>query len=91
MQTAQFTVEIAETGGEAGDVTDLMKCTLGALDRLGQREFERHEAAVLIVSLGCQLKQRLFGVFDLASRIQFGIGTEGVVDHRLADVDQLPA
>ena len=50
---------------------------------------EGDEAAV-VAALGGQVEQLAFGELDLPAPVQLGFGAEGVVDHDLADVDQLP-
>ncbi len=42
-------------------------------------------------AVGGKLEQRLFGGLDLRLAVQFRVGAEGVVDHGLADIDQLAA
>ena len=88
MEPAHLGVEVAQTGGEPGYVAGAFERAFRPLDRRGQRQLEAHEAAGH-GAVGGKLEQRMFGRFDLLRAVEFGIGTEGVVDHRLADVDQL--
>ncbi len=90
VQAAHLRVQVTQSGGQAGHVAGALECTLRTLDRLGQRVLEAHEAAGN-AAIGGELEQRLLGRLDLLSAIEFRIGTERVVDHRFADVDQLPS
>ena len=90
MQPAGLLVEIAQPGGQARHVALAMERLLGNGDRIGQRTLEGDEAAFLAL-LGGEPEQRLLGRLDLLAAVQLRRLPEGVVDHVLADVDQLPA
>ena len=66
-----------------------MKRTLRPLDGLAQRTLEADEATAC-AAVRRKLEQLLLGRFDLRDAVEFGFGAEGVVDDRLADIDQLP-
>ena len=89
MQPAHLAVQIAQPGGDAGHVAGALERRLGRAQRLGQRALERHEPALLAAAVR-QVEQRLLGDLDLRAAVQLGLGAEGVVDHGLAEIDQLP-
>ncbi len=88
MQAARFGVKIVQSGCQARDVPGAAECTLSALDGIGERPFECDKAGAR-TPLGCQLKQRVLGCFDLCRRGKLGFGAEGVIDHAFADIDKL--
>ena len=88
MEPAHLGVEVTQTGGKPGYMAGAPERTFCALDRLGQRKLEAHETAGY-GAVGGKLEQRMFGRLDLLRAVEFGIDAEGVIDHRLADIDQL--
>ena len=63
---------------------------LRAVDRLDQRALQGDETAG-DRAIGGELEQRMLRRLDLLRAVEFRIGAERVVDHGLADVDELPA
>ncbi len=90
MQPAGLLVQVAQSGGQARDVAGAVERPLGGADRLGHRRLEGDEALIGAPVRG-EVEQRLLGVLHLAHAVQFRLGAEGVVDHHLADVDELAA
>ena len=90
MHAAHLAVEVAQAGGQAGDAAGAAEGAFGAEDGVGQGAFEGDEAAAA-AAVGGEVEQGLFGDLDLLRAIEFGVGAEGVVDHDLADVDELAA
>ena len=90
MQSAHLGIEVAQPGGQARHVAGAVERAFRAVDRLGQRALEGDEAAG-DRAVGGELEQRMLRRLDLLRAVEFGIGAERVVDHGLADVDELPA
>ena len=90
MQPAGLLVEVAQACGQPGNMAGAVERPLGAVDRLLQRLLERQHRPVAAAAHR-EVEQRLLGRLHLLPAVEFGVGAERVVDHGLADVDQLPA
>ena len=90
MQAAQLAVEVGEAGGDAGDVAVALEGQLGDGDGAAERAGQRLQAALGLPGLR-QQEQLLLGLLDLLHRREVEIEGEGLVDHGLAEIDELPA
>ena len=81
MQPAHLAVQIAQPGGDAGDVAGALERRLSRAQRLGQRALERHEPALLAAAIR-QVEQRLLRNLDLRAAVQLGLGAEAETDGR---------
>ena len=90
MQAAGLAVEVAQAGREAGDVAGLLEGEGGGVDGGLQRVLEGDHPAVCVAVCG-ELVELVFGGGDLLGAFEVGLGREGGVHDRLADVDELAA
>ncbi len=90
LEAAHQPVEIAEPGGEAGQVAVALVGGAGHVDGGEQRGLEGLEAAVVLALLG-ELEEALLRLLDLLARRHLDRRVIGDVDHVLADADQRPA
>src|SRR4029077_15118822 len=88
MQSAHLRVEIAQASGQARYVAHSLERAFRAVNGIGQCALEADKSAGNR-ALGGELEQRMSRRLDLLRAVEFGIGAERVVDHSLADVDQL--
>ena len=88
VQAAQQLVELAQTGGHAGQLAGAVVGGLGGAHRIGQGLAERLEAAVGLADAG-QVIELLLGDLDLLDRGFLERRLEGAVHYVLAQRDQL--
>ena len=88
MQAAEQPVEILEAGRHPGHVAVALERGLGHVDRFDDGGLEGRQPALGLAGLG-QAVELLFGGFDLVGGGDLEVLGEGVVDHVLAERDQL--
>ncbi len=89
LQAAHLTVEIAQAGGDAGEMTVPHEGGVGHVDRRLDRVGEALEAAV-VASRFSEFEKPPLGILDLLGGGHVDRGVIGDVDHVLADRDQRP-
>ncbi len=89
LQAAHLGVEVFQPGGEAGELAVALIGAGGHVDRGGQRLGEALEALAEAAGLG-DLVEPAFGFVDLLARREIDRRVERLVDHVLADADQVP-
>ena len=90
LQAAHLGVEVAQAGGDAGELAVALERLGGHVDGNGQRLGKALEAAIVAAGLG-QFVQLSLGVLDLGPRREIHRRLVGDVDHVLADPDQVAA
>ena len=90
MEAAQKPIHLDQAGRHAGQLAVALVGLLGHLDRAGERLAESEETALGAVGLG-QREQLLLGDLDLAFARGLQLVLVGIVDHVLADRDELAA
>ena len=88
LQPTHLGVEPREAGGNAGEMSVALVGVAGHLDGGRQGIVEGEEPLAVLVRLGKREQPRL-GVLDLRLGREVDRGVEGIVDHVLADHDQL--
>ena len=88
MQAAEQPVEILEAGRHPGHVAVALERGLGHVDRFDDGGLEGRQPALGLAGLG-QAVELLLGGFDLVGGGDLEVLGEGVVDHVLAERDQL--
>ena len=90
VQAAQQLVEIEEAGGDTGGLAAALDSRLGGHDRVGQRAAEGAEAALGLTDLG-EIEKLSSRPARSVSPPAVEIVLIGLVDHILADGDELAA
>ncbi len=90
MQASQLLVQVAQPRGHAGDVAVALVGGLRGADRLRQRLGEDDRPAFDLAALG-QGEEALLGLLDLVGGLRLARLLVGVVDHLLAELDELAA
>ena len=89
LQAAHLGVEVLQAGGEAGQLAVALVGAGRHVDRGGERLGEALEAGAEAAGLG-DLVELALGVLDLLARREVDRRVERLVDHVLADADQVP-
>jgi hypothetical protein len=85
---AELLVEVPEPGEDAAELAVALVRHLGQLDGADERGAEILEAA-FVFAAGGEIVKALLGFFDLLGRRFLDIAGVGVVDHVLAELDEL--
>ena len=90
MKAAELLVEVAQAGGDAGNMTIALEGDFGHRDSVGEGGVEALESA-LILTARRELVEAVLGELDLVERRGVEVDFVGTVDHVLAEADQLAA
>ena len=89
LQPAHLGIEVFQPGGDAGELAVALVGARRHVDRGGERLREALEARAEAAGLG-DFVELSFGVLDLLARGEIDRRVERLIDHVLADTDQIP-